>query len=120
MICNLMKNLLQKQEGEKITVIARSDHHGSKGGYYLVRNKGAYKLVENSSVAQYTTKTPSNIKDDKLEKMWVNKVEKLIDLHLNDTITDIGRYIRNVSVLIYPVFNVVCNMQKKYGNINLN
>ena len=40
-------------------------------------------------------------------------------MHLMDSVNDISRYIRNISSLICPVLNVAFEMQKEYGDVNL-
>ena len=101
------------------TIKKGADHNGSVGLYYSFGNKGAYEMVNNSSVGQYKCKI---IKDNEVStelKSWCGDAENLIAEHLNESVTVLKSYIRNIPKLISPVIDVAYKMQSEHADVNL-
>ena len=87
--------------------------------YYSFGNKGAFKVVNNSSVDQYTIKS-NVIKSRKNDlKNWCLSAESLVAEHLDESVNSMKKYIRNLPELICPLLNVAYKMQSEHGPVNL-
>ena len=101
------------------TIKKGTDHHSSQGLYYSFGNKGAFKVVNNSSVDQYATK--SNVIKSRQNdlKNWCLLAEDLVAEHLDESVNSMKKYIRNLPELICPLLNVAYKMQNEHGSVNL-
>ena len=96
-----------------------ANHNGSTELYYSFGNKGAYEVVNDSSVGQYKSKRIRGHESNQEQLSWCRNAENLIAEHLNESVHVLKSYVRNLPKLISPVIDVAYNMQKEYGDINL-
>ena len=96
-----------------------NNHYQSQGLYYSFGNKGAFKIVNNSSVDQYAIKARAKKTHSNELNEWCSNAESVIALHLNESVNSMKRYIRNIPHLICPLLNVAYEMQKDHGCVNL-
>lgn len=102
-----------------ITKKGAANHHNSTGKYYSFGNKGAYKIVNNSSVGQYSNKNITARKYKELLKDAAKDAEQLCACHLLDSVLSTQKHIRNMSKLIQPVLSTAYKIQDEIGSVNL-
>ena len=96
----------------------KANHHNSQGKYYSFGNKGAFKLIGNSSVGQYTQKEVKAKRNMDVLIGVADKAEKLCACHIYESVEAIGKVVRNISKLLSPLINVAFQMQSKLRSVN--
>ena len=102
---------------KKIKVSTNSkthQHHGSGGFHYSFGNKAFYGKINNSSVSQYALKKNTDVNIGLQEKM-----EKEFSEDIRYGISNLSKHLPNIKHLISPVLDIAFQMQKEYGDVNL-
>ena len=76
-------------------------------------------MVNNSSVDQYAIKPSVRKHGNEDLQYWCTSTENLIATHLDESATNMMRYIRNLPELILLLLNVTYNMEKEHGSVIL-
>ena len=97
----------------------KDKHFGSEGSYYSFGNKGSFRIENNSSVSQYSTKKSTS--ESSMGKIirCSDKMEEFTAAEIKLSLMSIARYFSKINLLLMPVLHAGNELQKEFGDIGL-
>ena len=92
----------------------KDDHFVSEGSYYSFGNKGTFRIVNYSSVSQYSTKTSTS---SSTMANIIKCSEKMTASEIKMSLMSIEKYFPQINLLMTPIMQAANELQNELVNI---
>ena len=113
--------LNKKRKGCKQNILGtgKSQYFNLNGEYYSYRNSSAYWIINNLSVDIYANKSSKSVQTQQVINRNASDIELLLAKEIRTAFRSLKKIIRNVPLLISPVFDAAYKLQNIMGGVNL-